>query len=1077
MPKISALPLAVTPTGDDVAVIVQGGVTKKATLASLPIQSAAMDALALKAPLASPAFTGTPTGPTAATTTSTTQFATTAFVQQELLAGGSTARSLVVSVRNQSGGTMVAGTVVYINGATGNLPTIAKAIATSDTTSAQTIGLVQTSIANNGTGLVVVRGVAGNLDTSALTEGQQLYLSPSVAGTYTTTKQFAPNHLVYIGVVTRAHPTLGSIEVVVQNGYEMEELHNVSAQSPTNGDTLRWNSATSLWEKSALGTLATQSGTFSGTSSGTNTGDQTITLTSDVTGTGTGSFSTTIAANVVTNAKLAQVATQTFKGRTTAATGNVEDLTVAQAKTLLNLTGTNSGDQTITLTGDVTGTGTGSFAATIAANAVTNAKVAQIATQTFKGRNTAATGNVEDLSVATVKTMLAIDQVTNTSDANKPVSTAQQTALNLKADLASPTFTGDPKAPTPATTDSDTSLATTAMVQAVQQAGWTQPTAIAISAAGNSNVAAATAQNRYLTQRVNVTAFTGTATVTLQNTSALAGDKRRFIVAMPAGFSNLIELRNLTSGGTLLATVPMDGALARTWLGYSTFDGTNWGAVSFSPMSVDEFVMSRTAFRGDYINSDGATSNRAAGVYGPFDAVNNPREWIAGAASLTIAAVVTIPVSDNGYIMGWAPTTSGTLYNQANTFWVSFGPSSLEINQSAAGAYVNYRSYKISGFRAARSGQTGLLKIYLVNGTTDPVVSWNGVVVSGVGSITGTPPNWLDSGMTPTYRLVATEWLAGPAPIVTPILGQTSAADDAFYMATGKWPAWVVAGGSNVSYKSNTFNSEHAGWVIINSSTITDNAGYVTFGALTANGSSNRVQAVGAANLNAPVIVSFEYRKTGGSGNIAFSIGSVPSTDTGYNGTTDWSEVADTSGSFVSRSFLLRNQGTGVQNLVFFGSAATYDVRNFSLKNQGALSLPAVQPISVIDYVSGIGGNQGRLLGCAAVTDKRSTRILGRINAASATNQQILGGALLPVPLNHAHEFVDVECDGSVTLSLGDGTTATRYTASTALTAGRTRIALTTPFAADSAKTGLYVNVTVAGGTYAQFSILGHLLK
>jgi hypothetical protein len=176
---------------------------------------------------------------------------------------------------------MAAGTIVYLNGATGNLPTIAKALATSDATSAQTIGLVQTSIANNGSGLVVVRGVTGSLDTSALTEGQQLYLSPSVAGTYTTTKQFAPNHLVYIGVVTRAHPTIGSIEVAVQNGFEMDELHNVSAQSPANGDTLRWNSATSLWEKSALGTLATQSGTFSGTSSGTNTGDQTATTVSN----------------------------------------------------------------------------------------------------------------------------------------------------------------------------------------------------------------------------------------------------------------------------------------------------------------------------------------------------------------------------------------------------------------------------------------------------------------------------------------------------------------------------------------------------------------------------------------------------------------------------------------------------------------------------------------------------------------------------------------------------------------------------------------------------------------------------
>lgn len=108
--------------------------------------------------------------------------------------------------------------------------------------------------------------------------------------------------------------------------------------------------------------------------SGTNTGDQTISLTGDVTGSGTGSFAATIAADAVTNAKLANVATATFKGRTTGGTGDPEDLTVSQAKTLLSLTGTNSGDQTITLTGDVTGSGTGSFAATIATGAVTDTK-------------------------------------------------------------------------------------------------------------------------------------------------------------------------------------------------------------------------------------------------------------------------------------------------------------------------------------------------------------------------------------------------------------------------------------------------------------------------------------------------------------------------------------------------------------------------------------------------------------------------------------------------------------------------------------------------------------------------------
>jgi hypothetical protein len=57
--------------------------------------------------------------------------------------------------------------------------------------------------------------------------------------------------------------------------------------------------------------------------------------------------------------------------------------------------------------GDITVTAAGVTA--IGANKVTNAQLSTVATQTFKGRNTAATGNVEDLSVATVKTMLGLN--------------------------------------------------------------------------------------------------------------------------------------------------------------------------------------------------------------------------------------------------------------------------------------------------------------------------------------------------------------------------------------------------------------------------------------------------------------------------------------------------------------------------------------------------------------------------------------------------------------------------------------------------------------------------------------------
>jgi hypothetical protein len=148
--------------------------------------------------------------------------------------------------------------------------------------------------------------------------------------------------------------------------------------------------------------------TGGGTATGTNTGDQTITLTGNVTGSGTGSFAATIANSAVTLAKMADVATSTVFYRKTAATGVPEVQTLATLKTDLGLTGTNSGDQTITLTGDVTGSGTGSFAATVAADAVTNAKLANVATATFKGRTTAGTGDPEDLTATQATALLNV---------------------------------------------------------------------------------------------------------------------------------------------------------------------------------------------------------------------------------------------------------------------------------------------------------------------------------------------------------------------------------------------------------------------------------------------------------------------------------------------------------------------------------------------------------------------------------------------------------------------------------------------------------------------------------------------
>lgn len=166
-----------------------------------------------------------------------------------------TANKLTATVYNQTGATLTKGTVVYINGAHGNLPTVAKSLASGEGTSAGTYGFVAANIGNNSSGTIVIAGVAENLDTQAYTDGDKLYLSPTVAGGWTTTKPSAPDHMVYLGVVTRAHPTLGTIQLRIANGFEVAELHDAAISDPQDADLFVYESATSLWKNKSFATL------------------------------------------------------------------------------------------------------------------------------------------------------------------------------------------------------------------------------------------------------------------------------------------------------------------------------------------------------------------------------------------------------------------------------------------------------------------------------------------------------------------------------------------------------------------------------------------------------------------------------------------------------------------------------------------------------------------------------------------------------------------------------------------------------------------------------------------------------
>jgi len=178
-------------------------------------------------------------------------------------------------VRNLQGDTIEAGDVVYVSGASGDRASVKLADNRADSTSSKTLGVATEQILPNDVGLVGTFGVVGKLNLSAFTAGDVVYLD-SIPGKLTKVKPQAPYHMVFVGVVERANAGNGLLFVNVQNGYELEELHNVRITSPVrNNAILAYDSVGRLWKDTTLNAIGgiTGSGTsgqvsyFNGTNS------------------------------------------------------------------------------------------------------------------------------------------------------------------------------------------------------------------------------------------------------------------------------------------------------------------------------------------------------------------------------------------------------------------------------------------------------------------------------------------------------------------------------------------------------------------------------------------------------------------------------------------------------------------------------------------------------------------------------------------------------------------------------------------------------------------------------------------
>lgn len=172
---------------------------------------------------------------------------------------GTAPNTLLAYVTNAESTPITKGQPVYAFGGQGDRLKVKLAYNTGDPTSAQTVGMVlSTSIGANQKGLIIVNGQLDGLGlfkpSDGWLDGDAVYLGPT-AGTVTRVKPHAPNHLVYLGFCTTASSgAAGRMYVRVQNGYEMDELHDVSAQTPSNNDGLFFNTSTSLWESKSIAT-------------------------------------------------------------------------------------------------------------------------------------------------------------------------------------------------------------------------------------------------------------------------------------------------------------------------------------------------------------------------------------------------------------------------------------------------------------------------------------------------------------------------------------------------------------------------------------------------------------------------------------------------------------------------------------------------------------------------------------------------------------------------------------------------------------------------------------------------------
>ena len=198
------------------------------------------------------------TSPISATGTT----AITVSIDQTAITANSATNAEVIRtyVKNTSGSAMTKGQAVYVSGSTGTNVTIVLSTATTEVQSSKTLGLLAQDLENNAFGYVIESGLLVGIDTSAATAGQTVWLGNTPGSLVYGAPPAEPSHSVYLGVVARSNVNNGEILVKVQNGYELNELHDVFTTGVSTSLPLVYNAASSGWVAQALTSVGIATG-------------------------------------------------------------------------------------------------------------------------------------------------------------------------------------------------------------------------------------------------------------------------------------------------------------------------------------------------------------------------------------------------------------------------------------------------------------------------------------------------------------------------------------------------------------------------------------------------------------------------------------------------------------------------------------------------------------------------------------------------------------------------------------------------------------------------------------------------